>query len=320
MSNPYGYAADSYQPQSSSNLHHPQPHYTQPISPATAAAAAAASAGTGPAQQHQQQQQQQQFSQPGQPQFGTFLNDPAAALASQFARSGFQQSNQYIQENFGSFSGDIKYYFQVSNSYVLKKILLILFPFRHKDWTRILAKDNGSGQYLPPAYDVNAPDLYIPIMSFVTYILLWAAFQGLSGEFHPQLFGYLASQTLAFAVLDVAVFKVGLYLLNCSQIKIYDIISFSSYKYVSIVVVLCLKHTIGQYLGWAYYLIVLGFILSLSVFLMRSLRYIILPQTSGGNTVHNNSVVTSTQRKMRIQFLFVYSVVIEGFIFLYMSK
>ena len=308
MSNPYGYAADSFQPHQNNNLHHPQP-----IPPAAAASATA-----------QQQPQQQQYSQqvhghPQQPQFGTFLNDPAAALASQFARSGFQQSNQYIQENFGSISGDIKYYFQVSNSYVLKKILLILFPFRHKDWTRILAKDNGLGQYLPPTYDVNAPDLYIPIMSFVTYILLWAAFQGLSGEFHPQLFGYLASQTLAFAVLDVAVFKIGLYLLNCSQIKIYDIVSFSSYKYVSIVVVLCLKHTIGHYLGYAYYLIVLIFILSLSVFLMRLLRYIILPPANG-NSVNNNSVVTSTQRKLRIQFLFIYSVVIEGFIFLYMSK
>lgn len=306
MSNPYGYAAESYQPHQNNNLHHPQPQYTQPIP--------AAATGGQP-----QQPQQHGQPQPGQPQFGNFLNDPAAALASQFARSGFQQSNQYIQENFGSFSGDIKYYFQVSNSYVLKKILLILFPFRHKDWTRILAKDNGLGQYLPPAYDVNAPDLYIPLMSFVTYILLWAAFQGLSGEFHPQLFGYLASQTLAFAVLDVAIFKIGLYLLNCSQIKIYDIISFSGYKYVSIVVVLCLKHTIGQYLGWAYYLIVLGFILCLSVFLMRLLRYIILPPTNG-NTVSNNSVVTSKQRKMRIQFLFVYAVIIQGLIFLYMSK
>lgn len=306
MSNPYGYAAESYQPHQNNNLHHPQPQYTQPIP----------TAATG---RQPQQPQQHGQPQPGQPQFGNFLNDPAAALASQFARSGFQQSNQYIQENFGSFSGDIKYYFQVSNSYVLKKILLILFPFRHKDWTRILAKDNGLGQYLPPAYDVNAPDLYIPLMSFVTYILLWAAFQGLSGEFHPQLFGYLASQTLAFAVLDVAIFKIGLYLLNCSQIKIYDIISFSGYKYVSIVVVLCLKHTIGQYLGWAYYLIVLGFILCLSVFLMRLLRYIILPPTNG-NTVSNNSVVTSKQRKMRIQFLFVYAVIIQGLIFLYMSK
>ncbi|KAI5970654.1 hrf1 [Candida margitis] len=307
MSNPYGYAAESYQPPQA-NLHHPQPQYTQPIPTASAGVP-----GTGASQPPHVQ------SQPGQPQFNNFLNDPAAALASQFARSGFQQSNQYIQENFGSFSGDIKYYFQVSNSYVLKKILLILFPFRHKDWTRILAKDNGLGQYLPPSYDVNAPDLYIPIMSFVTYILLWAAFQGLGGGFHPQLFGYLASQTLAFAVLDVVIFKMGLYLLNCSQIKIYDIISFSGYKYVSIVVVLCLKHTIGQYLGWAYYLIVLGFILCLSVFLMRSLRYIILPPSTG-NAVSNNTVVTSTQRKMRIQFLFVYAVIIQGLIFLYMSK
>ena len=148
-----------------------------------------------------------------------FLNDPAAALASQFARSGFEQSNQYLQENFGSLQGDIKYYFQVSNSYVFKKIILILMPYNHKDWNRVSTKETGTNQFLPPNLDINAPDLYLPLMSFVTYILLWAAFQGINGDFHPQLFGYLASQTIAFSVLDVVIFKTGLYLLNCPQSK-----------------------------------------------------------------------------------------------------
>lgn len=243
------------------------------------------------------------------------MNDPAAALASQFARTGFEQSNQYIQENFGNIQGDIKYYFQVSNSYVLKKILLILMPYTHKDWNRIVTKETGPNQFLPPSLDVNAPDLYIPLMSFVTYILLWAAFQGLNGEFHPQLFGYLASQTLAFSILDVAIFKTGLYLLSCPQSKMYDIVSVSGYKYVSIVVLLCVKHLVGVYLGSFYYLIVLALIASLSIFLMRSLRFLILPQ---GNAMNNT--INSKQRKIRIQFLFIYSVIIQGLIILYMCK
>ncbi|KAI5954180.1 hrf1 [Candida jiufengensis] len=309
MSNPYGYSNDVYQ-QQQSNLQHPQPQYSQPLPNSNA---------------HQHSQQQQQH--PGQQSTGAqqqhpnqfnFLNDPAAALASQFARSGFQQSNQYIQDNFGTISGDIKYYFQVSNSYVFKKILLILFPFQQKDWSRISTKETGINQYLPPSHDINAPDLYIPIMSFITYILLWAAFQGLNGEFHPQLFGYLASQTLAFSILDVVIFKIGLYLLNCSQIKIYDIVSFAGYKYVSIIMLLVIKHTVGSYLGIFYYLVVFVLIICLSVFLMRSLRFIILPTNGTNSTVNNN--VTSKQRKIRIQFLFVYSVLIQGVIILYMSK
>ena len=51
----------------------------------------------------------------------SILNDPAAALASQFARSGFEQSNQYLQENFGSLQGDIKYYFKLAIPMYLRK-------------------------------------------------------------------------------------------------------------------------------------------------------------------------------------------------------
>ncbi|CAK9437320.1 uncharacterized protein LODBEIA_P16980 [Lodderomyces beijingensis] len=324
MSNPFGYAADSYQQQQQqqqqSHLHHPQPQYNQPI-PMQSAHHHHPPAHTQHSQQHPQPQAQ-----------FNFLNDPAAALASQFARSGFEQSNQYIQENFGSFSGDIKYYFQVSNSYVVKKIWLILFPYGQRDWSRVSTKETGTNQFLPPSHDVNAPDLYIPLMSFVTYILLWAVFQGLKGDFHPQVFGYLASQTLAFFILDIVIFKIGLYLLGCSQSKIYDIISFAGYKYISIIVLLCLKQSVGSYLGVFYYLAVCLLIANLSIFLMRSLRFIILPTTaavaataasantigSGINVTAGN--VTSSQRKIRIQFLFAYSVIIQGIIILYMSK
>lgn len=336
MSNPYGYAADSYQAQQA-HLHHPQPQQPIPIQtnqpqsyilqPQHGHQYQPQGQGQGHGQGHGQGQGQgqgqgllQQHNQGQKGQF-SFLNDPAAALASQFARTGFDQSNQYIQDNFnfGSFSGDIKYYFQVSNSYVLRKILLILFPYRHKDWNRISTKETGINQFLPPSHDVNAPDLYIPVMSFVTYILLWAVFQGLKGDFHPQVFGYLASQTLAFFILDIVVFKTGLYLLNCSQSKIYDIISFAGYKYIVIIMLLCLKQSVGAYLGYLYYFVVLLLIANLSIFLMRSLRFIILPQYLNGAAGVGNSV-TSKQRKIRIQFLFIYSVVVQGIIILYMSK
>jgi hypothetical protein len=32
--------------------------------------------------------------------------------------------------------------------------------------------------YLPPNQDYNAPDLYIPVMAFITYVLLVAFFMG----------------------------------------------------------------------------------------------------------------------------------------------
>lgn len=298
------------QPQFGQNLQHPQPQHG------------------GFQQQPQQQfnnvnqQQHQQHPQGGNV-YPTFINDQAASIATQFAKSQFETSNQYLQQNFGQFLGgnnDIKYYFQVSNSYVIQKIILVLFPYLNKNWNRISAQETGEstqpGGFAPPIYDVNAPDLYIPLMSFVTYILLWAIFQGLKGEFHPELFGLLASQTIGFAILDVSIFKTGLYLLSCStQSSIWDLISFSGYKYVSIIVLLCWKHVIGNSY-YAYYPLVLFLITNLAIFLMRSLKFLVLPSSS--STTSNS--VTSKQRKIRIQFLFVYSVIVQGLIILFMSR
>ena len=96
----------------------------------------------------------------------------------------------------------LKHYFNVSNSYVLHKLRILLFPWRHKPWSRRLRYTTpygGSGimspgqsasptpyagmstpdrplsangarlasggepvSYCPPREDVNSPDMYIP--------------------------------------------------------------------------------------------------------------------------------------------------------------
>ncbi|CAN3505294.1 protein transport protein Yif1p [Diutina catenulata] len=285
-------------------------------------------------QQYQKQQQQQQqgyqnqqgyqqgYQQPNQQSgagFGLF-NDQAASFATQFAKSQFEQSNSYIAQNFGSFipgTGELKFYFQVSNGYVLKKLSFILMPFLNKDWNRITMQEatgEGSTQLASPVYDPNAPDLYIPLMSFVTYILLWSVFQGLKGEFHPELFGILASQTVAFSVLDIAIFKIGLYLLGCStQSSIWDLVSFSGYKYVTVIVLLVLQHLVGLW-SIAYTVCFLVLVGLLSVFLMRSLKFLVLPSHNAA------SGITDKQRKHRVQFLFFYSTVVQLLIIFVMSR
>lgn len=246
-------------------------------------------------------------------------------MAAQFAKSSFGQSNTYLQQNFGSYmpvAGELKYYFKVSNSYVWRKIALILFPYRHRDWSRIIAVENGNGNsgginYAPASEDVNAPDLYIPLMSYVTYILLWALFLGLKGDFHPQVFGYLASQTLACSFLDIAIFKVGLYLLNCSsQSSFWDLFSFSGYKYVTIICLLCWKQIFGNswVLFYSFFLAIVG---SLSLFLMRSLKFLVLPI---GSAESANVSISNSQRRLRVQFLFIYSVAVQFLIVLFMSR
>ncbi|TYJ24721.1 hypothetical protein E1A91_A08G280600v1 [Gossypium mustelinum] len=61
---------------------------------------------------------------------------------------------------------DPRCYFKVNDQYVMNKLKLILFPFLHQ----------------PPIDDVNAPDLYIPLMAFGTYVVLAGFFLGISGK------------------------------------------------------------------------------------------------------------------------------------------
>jgi hypothetical protein len=103
-------------------------------------------------------------------------------------------------------STNLKYHFNVSNSYVIHKLRLILFPWTHKPWVRKLRRtENGQTEWQPPRDDINSPDLYIPgeplqcgqqtrltlaiVMAIVTYILLNALHRGLEKNFNPKVFG-----------------------------------------------------------------------------------------------------------------------------------
>lgn len=81
----------------------------------------------------------------------------------------------------------MKCYFDVTNNYVLHKLRIILFPFTVKVSARLkLTKfSQDEDGWRPRQFDITAgqqetaeerdlqtPDLYIPLMSFVTFILL----------------------------------------------------------------------------------------------------------------------------------------------------
>lgn len=59
----------------------------------------------------------------------------------------------------------LKHQFNVSNFYVLRKLRLVLFPWRHRPWSRKVRRSEVNGQsegWQPPREDINSPDLYIP--------------------------------------------------------------------------------------------------------------------------------------------------------------
>jgi protein transport protein YIF1 len=67
------------------------------------------------------------------------VNDATAQIGMQLGRNAVQAGQEYVEKNFGAVfipKAALKAHFNVSNSYVLSKLLLLLFPWRHKGWNR----------------------------------------------------------------------------------------------------------------------------------------------------------------------------------------
>lgn len=269
------------------------------------------------AQQFQPHQQANQFFTPGNPQdaaaYGNFLNDPRAAMTFQVGQNAMLAGSHFVEQNFGKYvhTDDIKYYFKISNSYVLNKLILILFPFKNKNWSRSYrASDPNAPQdantelFAYPINDKNAVDLYIPLMGSVTYILTLALLAGLRGEFHPEVFGFKTSSTLAYLLLDFAVLKLGLYLLNISS-KMWDLICYIGYKFVPLVLIILVKNVSSfRFFNWITYLYLL---LAYGFFELRAIRF----NLYGG--IHNSAqTMNNKSLKNSNYFLFIYAFLFQG--------
>lgn len=304
--NPYAQEGNS-EVKHNTRMHHPQPQHIPQQQ-----------YGNGNFQQQQQQQyqyqqQSQQFNQaaaaPPQQFGGNFLQDPRAAMTFQVGQNAMLAGSQFVEQNLNKYvsTHDIKYYFKVSNSYVFNKLLLILFPFKNKSWIRTYRSDSADSSnesYAFPLDDKNAPDLYIPLMGVVTYVLTLALISGLKNEFHPEVFGFKTSSTLAYLLLDFAVLKLGLYLLNINS-KTWDLVSYIGYKFVPLILVIIIKNVSNfRVLNWMFYIY---FILSFAFFELRAIRFNLFGGINNSSQNLNNQSLKNTN-----YFLFVYAFIFQS--------
>jgi len=248
-----------------------------------------------------------------QPDFGAWGIDGATAqLGMQLGHNAVSAGQQYMQKNFGTFfpSTSIKHHFNVSNSYVMHKLRLVLFPWIHPSWARRVKRmDNGQHEWQPPRDDVNSPDLYIPVMAIVTYILLAGLHAGLNGPFRPQILGETASRAILVVLFDGLFIKLGCYILNIQgSNQLVDILAYTGYKFVGVIFAL----TAG-FLGLSGALWSLFFIYAFcanALFLLRSLRSVVLPDPSISISSNPNptQTISPAQRRRRYTLLFLVAV------------
>ncbi|GAB7348095.1 hypothetical protein MBLNU459_g6120t1 [Dothideomycetes sp. NU459] len=311
-------------PAQSPPLHHPVPQHVSTVPQLRSP--------PPPVSQQQQQQQgygygQQQQQQQGgvgagnfmHPAFGGFVNDPTAQMSFQVGKTALNAGQEYVEQNFNRYVNvsALKHYFNVSNSYVVTKLYLVLFPWRHKPWSRQQQPMSANGQgpmFLPPREDINSPDMYIPVMAFVTYILLSTLLAGLRGVFRPELLGLTATNAFAVVIIELVLLKLGTYLLNISnESQWLDLVAYSGYKFVGVIFTIAVSSITtggkgtGGWLGWS----VFGYtFMANAFFLLRSLKYVLLPDNAS-HSQGSMQTIARSQRNRRTQFLFVYSYLVQ---------
>eukprot|EP01012_Entosiphon_sulcatum_P061751 TRINITY_DN8757_c0_g1_i2.p1 TRINITY_DN8757_c0_g1~~TRINITY_DN8757_c0_g1_i2.p1 ORF type:complete len:329 (-),score=48.77 TRINITY_DN8757_c0_g1_i2:15-1001(-) len=194
------------------------------------------------------------FSGPGEG--GPFFEPPNSLVVNfgmQYGQRMFRRTKDNLSRYF--FTAEIlKYYFRVNNSYVKNKLRLVLCPWGHKFQRRIAESYDGTygpsgasvaaggAEYLPPADDVNAPDMYIPLMSVVTYVLLVGVARGVTSSFSPDVLAATLSSCFLLLLCEMFLIRVFASLTMLPRpFPILDLVCWLSYKYVTVCACLLLR-------------------------------------------------------------------------------
>jgi hypothetical protein len=142
---------------------------------------------------------------------------------------------------------------------VVNKLFTVLFPWTHKGWVRkqSIGPNGQEGWFLPPREDLNSPDMYIPLMAAITYILLATLLAGLRGQFLPELLGITATYCFVIVAIEILLLKLGCYLLSISnESQLLDLVAYSGYKFVGVIVTIVISQSVnggkgtGGWVGW----------------------------------------------------------------------
>lgn len=147
--------------------------------------------------------------------FSNMAQDPTMQnIAGNILKDQVSKQTQGIS---GMFSFDIvRPYFHIDNSYILKKLKLIFLPFLQKgDWKSTEDVDYMGSNMEYENYKANIDkidpfgvDLYLPIMSLITFTLIVGFYQGITGTFDPEILGYMVGKICFIWLVESIAIKV----------------------------------------------------------------------------------------------------------------
>ncbi|CAL5427451.1 unnamed protein product [Camellia sinensis] len=207
-------------------------------------------------------------------------------------------SSEYVQSNVSDilwlwnsklplcisrYFSDPQYYFQVNDQYVRNKLKVVLFPFLHRGhWTRITEPVGGRLSYKPPIYDINAPDLYIPLMAFGTYVVLAGFSLGLQGKFSPEALNWLFIKGLVGWFLQVSLLKMSLFSLGSGEAPLLDIVAYAGYSFTG----MCLA-VLGRIVwSYSYYFLMPWTCLCMGIYLVKTMKRVLFAEYTKAGVVN----------------------------------
>uniref|UniRef100_A0A7S2GX20 Protein YIF1 n=1 Tax=Helicotheca tamesis TaxID=374047 RepID=A0A7S2GX20_9STRA len=177
-----------------------------------------------------------------------FSGESMAGAAEQFGQTFLDEGTARMIPGFESAMKTLRVYFGVDNHYVKKKMQRVLFPVFFKQWKRMEVESTNPNvmvEYALPYSDENAPDLYIPVMALVTYVLLCALCYGTAGKFDPEVLPDVTTKCFITQLLEVLVMKGCIYSME-APMAFLDLFSYTGYKYLG----LCVNMLVGLAIGY----------------------------------------------------------------------
>ena len=171
-----------------------------------------------------------------------FKNELAkSGLSEESIKFGLNMGKQFVKNSkfIGFFSLDgLKPYFDVDNKYVLIKLKQIFWPFYKNKINSSNLQENDNNRF-----SIEHIDLYLPIMSFITYVLA----VGFNTAFkNPELFqqqtlGKVSTKDFSLYIINAAVLKLIMFILLNKNLSFLDIFALVGYKFIVLIIYVLLS-------------------------------------------------------------------------------
>jgi hypothetical protein len=159
-----------------------------------------------------------------------FNQSTITAVSTAMTLTGVQSKTENVLNSLNSsnYLNYFKIYFNITHQYVRRKLVCLLLPLPSQPM------DMDEDPHALRTSPGRRPDLYLPAMGLITFILLHALTKGVlsEGSFHPDFLYHTASVSSICWIIESLIIKLICYLFSNFSINFADIFAIVGYKFI----------------------------------------------------------------------------------------